>query len=718
MENLDYKDIEKRAAEIISETKPKPKVEEKGIDFGSVIEHPLFGNTATALTKTSEYLNAATGWVYACVAAISDEIANINIRLFKVNAKKEPEEVDNHPILDLLYRANPFTTKFDMFWQTQEYLELTGEAPWLLVKDEGTITDILLLRPDLLDIKIVKEGNGIIDRYVYRIGMGEERDIKKEDLIFIKYPNPTKPFRGMGTLQAAAKTVDIDNFSEEFNRVFFANSAMPGSILQTANKLTKETKKYLTKAIDKMYKGTGKAHKAMILENGLEWKPLQLTQKDMDFLNQQNFSRDKIMAIFRVPKTIVGLTEDVNRANAETAAYTFAKWTINPKMQRLIEQLNEFLLPQFEGTENMFLSYDNPIPENVENKLKAYETGLRAGYLTINEVRQMENLEGIGKEGDIVYLPFSLMPIGDISGGRKEESKIIVPKSVMSKVYAKEKDNKIEKKISAEIAPMIKEILLGEIKKKSKKTKEEIYERFWEIMVKKADNFEKIWQKRMDDIFNSQEKETLDKMPKKGVPKKWLLDPEKEKKKFDQKFNPLILAIVKESGKDAFKLIGMEDEELDLTNPIVKKYLEERIFKISDDVNAETNKKLGKTLAEGTEAGESIPALRKRVTTVFGSMKSYRSERIARSEVIRASNFATNESYIQSGVVESKEWLTAMDERVCPHCNAMNGRTVGLKTDFLKNGDTIAGFKVDYESVAAPPLHPSCRCTIVPVIKS
>lgn len=718
MENLNYKNIEERALEIINETKPKAKPEEKGFDFSDVIEHPLFGNSATALTKTSEYLTAATGWVYACVGAISDEIANINIRLFKTNAKGEPDEVKNHPVLDLLYRANDFTTKFDLFWQTQEYLELTGEAPWLLVKDNNTITDILLLRPDLLQVKISKEKGGLIDGYTYRSGH-KDIPINVEDVIFIKYPNPTKPFRGIGPLAAAARTVDIDNFSEEFNRVFFANSAMPGSILQTANKLTKDTKKHLSKAINKLYKGNSNAHKAMILENGLEWKPLQLTQKDMDFMNQQQFSRDKIMAIFRVPKSIVGLSEDVNRANAETAAYTFAKWTINPKMQRLIEQLNEFLLPQFAGTENMFLAYDNPIPENVETKLKGYESGLRAGWLSINEVRQMENLEGIGKEGDTVYLPFSLQPIGELSDRSGEDkSKIIVPKRVLGRINQQKNNNKLEKKISDEITPLVKKILVGNRKKAKKKTTEDINERFWEIMVKKANNFEKKWQKDMDVIFDLQAKETLDKMPKKAVPKSWLLDPEKEQAKFEKKFNPLILAIVEENGKDAFKLIGMEDQELDLTNPAVKEYLEERIFKISDDVNAETNKKLGKTLAEGTEAGEAIPALRKRVTTVFGAMKDYRSERIARSEVIRASNFATNEAYIQSGVVESKEWLTAMDERVCPYCNAMNGRTVGLKTDFLKDGDTVEGYTVDYENVAAPPLHPSCRCTIVPVIKT
>jgi len=383
-----YNDLYSRAKEIVIDTTPED-YELKATDFGDLIEKPGFTNEAQPLAKTSDYLKAATGWVYASATAISDEIGAMQFKLFKRKGD-QVEEVMEHEVLDLLYKANNFTTKFDLMWLTQDYLELAGEAPWYLVRQNNVITDILLLRPDLITVK-AGTSNNYIDGYTYKVydgGGAKEIPLAIEDVIFIKYPSTTNPFRGMGTLQACAKTVDIDNYSEDYNRTFFYNSAMPGSILKTDQKLRPDVMKKLQYSMKKLYKGSNNAHKAMVLEQGLDWKPMQLSQKDMDFLEQQRFSRDKILGIFRVPKPVLGLTEDVNRANAEATDFIFAKRTIKPKMIRLVEQLNEFLLPQFAGTEEMYLTFVDPVPENTELKLKEYESGLKNGYMTINEVRE------------------------------------------------------------------------------------------------------------------------------------------------------------------------------------------------------------------------------------------------------------------------------------------------------------------------------------------
>jgi hypothetical protein len=102
-------------------------------------------------------------------------------------------------------------------------------------------------------------------------------------------------------------------------------------------------------------------------------------------------------------------------------------------------------------------------------------------------------------------------------------------------------------------------------------------------------------------------------------------------------------------------------------------------------------------------------------------MKKYRSKLIARTETFKAVNFATDKSYDQSGVVEAKEWFTAMDERVCPYCGPMNGKTIGVGKTWFKQGETVRGddgseFVADFESISNPPLHANCRCGLVPVL--
>ena len=98
--------------------------------------------------KTSDYLKSAKGWVYAAVTAIADEIGNIQLKLFRKD--KEVKEIPNHAVLDLLFRTNDFTTKFDFFWLISQYLDLTGEAPIFLSYINGQPDSMLLLRPDRL----------------------------------------------------------------------------------------------------------------------------------------------------------------------------------------------------------------------------------------------------------------------------------------------------------------------------------------------------------------------------------------------------------------------------------------------------------------------------------------------------------------------------------------------------------------------------------------
>jgi len=121
------------------------------------------------------------------------------------------------------------------------------------------------------------------------------------------------------------------------------------------------------------------------------------------------------------------------------------------------------------------------------------------------------------------------------------------------------------------------------------------------------------------------------------------------------------------------------------------------------DVNDFTRSTLKDSLKEGLANEESIDELKKRVSGIFDIADKSRSEKIARTETLRSTNFATEEAYRQSDIVEAKEWLTATDELVCEECAPMDGDVADLGQGFKS---------VDY-----PPLHPNCRCTLLPVLK-
>ncbi|MHA1225139.1 MAG: phage portal protein [Candidatus Hodarchaeales archaeon] len=723
--------------------------EETGSNQGLSAIAPAWGSIPPKL-REEDYLKAAESWVYVCVSAIADEIATINFRLYKrvkKGNKTEVQEVNSHPILDSLYRINNFTTKFDHIWLSQTYLELTGEAPWLLDK-RGKFFDIYLLRPDRLEIKWDKEK--VIGGYIYRLEDGKEISFKPEQIIMLKYPHPLKPFRGRGTLEAAARTYDLDKYSEQWNVQFFYNSARPDAILRTDKRLTKEQINRLKKEWNKMYRGVEKHAKTAILHDGLDYKAVQLSAKDMEFLAQQRFGRDKILSIFRVPKPIVAITEEVNRANAEVAAYSFARWTIKPKMQKLVEQLNEFFVPRFPNSENLFLDFDDPVPENSELKLKVYENALRNGWMTINEVRKAERLEPLKEGGDSIYLPINYIPIG----GTKSMKEKIAPRYSRKLVSldARNAERKEIEDIDETIRKVVKAHLKHhknhkkkDINKKAIKKRQGIKDKklFWEGQIKLAEREEERFISRLKTIFREQEKETLKRLRKEqrqclavvnkmaqvdsaSRPKKYwhemklsiprvLLDVKEENKRFVVSLTSLIQDIIETEGN--YTLVNMgEYGQFNTTTEEVIKFLQEQPIKFANSVNKRTNKEIRRVLKEGIAEGESITKLTKRIEDVFKRAKGIRAQQIARTETSRATNFATLEAYKQSGVVKAKEWLTAFDERTCERCAAMNGKIVGLEEKYFKKGDSFMGIKFDYEDVGQPPLHVACRCTIIPVL--
>lgn len=726
-------DIVKRLADSTHQDLPEKK-EKQVNNVGDLFDDSTtyFKRDIAPKMKTEEYLQSSVGWVYGCVNAIADETALINLKLMQQRGG-EVNEIFDHPIIDLIYRANDFMTKFDLMWLTFQYLELAGEAPWYISYRGGRPDQIILLRPDQIEVRKGTEGR-IIDGYYYKIGQSKI-PLETYEVVFLRYPDPDSPFRGKGTLQALARTFDIDQYSEQYNEKFFVNAARPDLVLSTEQKLMDKQLQDLEKKLTRKFKGVDNSHKTLILQGGLKASPLTLTQRDMDFIEQQRFSRDKILAIFKVPKSILGITEDVNRANAEAGDVVFAKRTIKPKMERIIEQLNEFLIPLFPGSDNLYLDFENPVPEDTIQKLAVVASGLEKGWLTINEARAMNGLESIGEEGDKIRIQSSYIEVGkDIFGlNLDDETKAVRLKQLKARTAGKRKKEalelKLQKALKQEIIKQLKRKLLKKAKKKQLEVTEEEKEMlaYQEKQLMIGEQFIPLLKSKVTRIFNAQRKRVLGKMPAKGLslkkvsPDKFMLDPEEEAKAAEKALRGLMLSIIIEESTEAYQFIGIENS-LDRTNDLVTRYLKDRIYQFAEEMTKETNRLLGDTLAEGIKNGEGIPDLRKRVSGLFEDMEKYRSERIARSEVIRASNFASETVYKESGVVSRKRWLTALDDRTCEWCGPMNGKIIGLDDSFFDKGDSFKGrdggvLDLDYEDVDYPPLHVNCRCTIIPIVQ-
>lgn len=704
--------------------------------------------------KANQYMGEMKNWLYPNITAIADPLSAIEFHLYKYvsKGKKETvEEVNQHEVLDLLNNPNNFMTKEKLIYTYSCHRSLQGEASWLIIRkngEAGVPTEIFPLRPDWITVKVGDLAKDeFVKAFIYKID-GNEVAIPPTNMLFFTDPNPENPFRGLGKIEAGSTIIDIDNFAREWNRNLMFNNGNIGGVFSTEGRLDEDILKRIKDQIRKEYTGIQNAGKFLFLEGGLKLEGTNASPKELDFNVGRERSRDEISSLFKNPKTKLGITDDVNRANAEATEYVHNKDVIKVEMNKLVSELNEFLLPMFNGTDNMFLSFTDPVPENAELKYKKME--LVNKIYTVNELRTEEGLEEVDG-GDVLYFPINLAPIGEgqnASSGTQKEMQIamkVINKlskgEKLTKVYSKEvsriknkdflkrkKQQEIKATLKQALALMItqKQPTMEKIKVRTKtitKSVESLGMRFQKVLHKLNEAYEKkiitILGLKWYSVIEKEVLANINKLDlKKDYNKKAVAELFSEERAVQlgiDLLTPIMLSLGEDAGKQAISLIGLGD--VFEMHDELKKQIVEDTRKFSTVMTQTASDRVRSVVQDGVEQGHGIVDIRNSVKQEFANLKDYQAERIARTEIARSSNISTIDAWKQSKVVEGKEWV--LDGKPCDACiGAEKNFKGGIKLDdhFYKEGESdSAGRVLSYGNVDSPPLHANCMCSLQPV---
>ena len=671
-------------------------------------------------------------WTYASVRAIAEELAKISFRLFQVNKDGVHEEIFDHELLDLLDGVNPFQTGYELRYLTGTNLELAGNSYWLLdgvEKDTDKPKAIFLLNPRYTN-PVPAPLPEFIKGYSYSID-GKTVTYKPAQILHLKYPDPNDPYQGIGTVQAILDWIDSDSFATEVNLNYFKNGARLGGLLSSDNAITDAQMKVLRASFENLYKGAGNAYRVAVLPKGVKYDEASSNPKDMDFANLQQVMRDKILAGFRVPKTILGGSEsETNRATAETSNYIFAARTIKPKMEMIVQQLNEFLVPRY--GDNLYLDFVDPVPEDRAQKIEEMKAAVsNQPVMSVNEAREEYfGLDGIDN-GESVMTDFSKIALG------KPKPKSVSRSGRKTNTYKKPstrgaKNTKARKMMSEEIAKRVADSIEA-----SKKQFEEVkmkaqadlmslshteYGVLYKAFLVRVTKYEDLMTETIRKFHALQKKEVFSNIERFFTEKGWKISSEYI---FDEKkwvgvmidmANPILTDLYEKEGVEAMQLLGSSNFRI---TPEVRKALDRAMELLSQSYNERTLILLKETIEEGLGEGVSLSQMKDRISTIYEFSDADRAWKTARTETFRVANDSTKEAWKQTGVVKTIKWYTAVDGDVCPWCDAMNGKVIDIQENFYDKGDTHSKpdgeeMEIKYGDVGAPPLHPQCRCYIRP----
>ena len=675
---------------------------------------PFYGADASSRVTKANLMDNDKNWVYVCTDKIADSVAGVQLKLMRYSNKGEDVEVFDHPALNLLNKPNPYQSGRNFKYSTISHEELTGNAYWL--KDVAQNPKVLIpLNPKYVTPVISKDGT-TIERYKYREGQ-ISKDIPVELIYHLRYPNPGSFLLGRGTVEPIAEWVDVDNYATEFNRKFFINGASFGGFIESEAS-TKQAQELIRIGVENMHKGVRNAHKIGILPKGAKFNESKMTPKDMEFSEADNRFRDKILAAFGVPKSVVGIVEDVNRANAESSNYVFMAFTVKPKLDRLIDFLNEFYLPEFGATTNLYFTYVDPTPENQQILLEENKAaGAGAAWETVNEIRAKKGKEPVAG-GDVILVPFNLTPIDSMGANPADPN---APYSATNPPPSKSKapkGNFERAKIVDGVAGKVFDML------KVKETRDELTARHKEFVVRVTTYEAKL----MADIKKhdmAQKNKVIENVKKivtksaktKAVTKADLFNLDTEVGAMIDFATPLLNDLLDDEGTRAMIMLGLQD----IFNPTyerIQKILNASIARMAKSYSQTTLDLLASKINEGLDAGEGIAKITDRISGVYDLTEEYRAERTARTEVYSVANDASREAYQQSDVVKTIKWVA--EQGCCEFCDAMEKEgPVAVSESFANKGDTVEGtdggtYDLSYEKLNNPPMHPNCRCFIQP----
>lgn len=287
-------------------------------------------------------------WVYACVNRIATSASSAPLVFYQgkpdripTSAPNEKERIKDreHPVYKLFNPPNPPTiiSLKQLMYRTFVHVSIDGLVFWLIKRKGGTAVSIdIRLKNELRPILVYE--NSDPSRPLLR--GWEDSSGKKylpEDVLPLDNYNPKEALAGLSQLSPARMSLESEYSIAGWNSAFFRSGMKNPLLIQAKGQLTREQKKDIRSEVVNYYSGIDGAHGALLMQGGVEVKPLVVNPKDVDFIRGKELNREEVLAVFGVPPSIVGIFSYSNYSNVREQIRIFWEHTLLPKMNHVLE---------------------------------------------------------------------------------------------------------------------------------------------------------------------------------------------------------------------------------------------------------------------------------------------------------------------------------------------------------------------------------------------
>jgi len=684
-----------------SSKKPGFKIRQRRVTDRSVLKHLKDSNPQTGAGSVARYASGTS----------DDDIY----------------EVLDHPFLTLCNNPNPYESSFLHRQMTFLQRQIFGNSYRVaFMGDDGLPEQMRHMAGQ--HMRIVASKENLIESYEYKV-LGNTPDFYDPSVIahFKASTSYVDYYYGCSWMERCTTDMDLLISGKLVEKYRFDNGLRSefAILMPEFNPVQKEAMREEVTS-----KGTGVRNSGgfLIMPGASSIMPITLNNRDMQYSEGMKRAAETVRFCAGVPEAIATINSS-NLAGGLLADGVYKQLTIQPELCNDAQQMT-MLLNRWYGHEEgeMWMAYDEIVNIGAEENAKAATLIWQANGLRLDEYRECLKYDPMGDErGDLLFAEVSSRGVASPLGGDPVGANTSTPSGELNAARTElgmekpppEENNYAKEAEFIELAP-------------KPKAKELPAPPAPEVQIIKVSDLIAEHKHKSDAWDEPFSREAYMDVYK-GV-EAWYADGVKngtfDSKKLETALDPL-KTVFQEGGQDGIAALmsipgGAErvaelGVNFDVLAEEVLHYFEVKKIRLAHELSADKNAELVNAIRESIKAGNNTQEATKAVQEALGLEQKWQAERIARDQSARAYVYGNKKSW-EDAKVPKKQWITAGG--CCELCDAMAERfnkPIPIDQNFFNLGDTMTvgtrQYVFDYAPIDGPPVHPCCRCDIIPVLQ-
>lgn len=637
----------------------------------------LIGEPSHSGKNVNEETAMKSSAVFACVRILSESVAMLPLILYQ-RQERGKDRAKDHYIYELLKDCpNPEMSAFTFKETMLMHLLLWGNFyANIEYRGDGKPKALWPLMPHKTE-PWRKEGTR---QLVYHTYLPDDRLVELPNHEVLHVPGLSYDgLKGLSPIGYARESIGLDLATEEFGARFFSQGTNMGAIAKHPGRLSDTAYSNLKKDLERKYQGLGNAHRLMLLEEGMDIEKVGIPPENAQFLETRQFQKRDIARIFRVPLYLLADVEKgASYSSIEQQSLDFLKYSIQPWLSRIEQAVNNQILSR-EARKRYFAEFliDSLLRADIQTRYDAYSTAINYGFLTINEVRAMENKNPSEyEEADKLWIQQNMMPIDQ----------------------TQQEDGGLRKKI-------IENARGRSPSKRGAKSR-----------LDKSKSFERLVQQGTKNIIAKEKKDVLEKA-KENLERgqqgflawieRYYKDLEDDVK---NEMRPYFESLTESMRQDLSDDLDIDTELTEDDEEFLEEYLEAYAKRY-------TSSSEGQLAALVRQAHESDKTEYELVEERINEWEERRPRKEARNETVQLGN-AVSRAIMAGAGIQYLRWVNAGDD-TCDYCKELNNKVVGIDKPFLGGNEKLQAEGEEFDMNVRrpsfhPPIHSFCQCQIEP----